>query len=145
MKYVLDTGPLVAFLDANETPALRRWAAETLSVLPWPLYTCEAVLTEAAHFLRTPLPLVEMVAAGELLLPFTLADQAPDLARTPASYGWPSCGVIPPSSRLTRKTSLSIGGLGARPSRSSARREFDLRLTIGYRNEPPSYALFCLQ
>ena len=86
MKYVLDTGPLVAFLDANETPALRRWAAETLSVLPWPLYTCEAVLTEAAHFLRTPLPLVEMVAAGELLLPFTLADQAPDLARIIGAY-----------------------------------------------------------
>ncbi|MEI7935725.1 MAG: PIN domain-containing protein [Verrucomicrobiota bacterium] len=86
MKYLLDTGPLVAFLDANETPALRRWAVETLSVLPWPLYTCEAVLTEAAHFLRTPRPLVEMVEAGELLIPFTLADQAPDLARIIGAY-----------------------------------------------------------
>ena len=86
MKYILDTGPLVAFLDANETPALRRWAVETLSVLPWPLYTCEAVLTEAAHFLRTPLPLVELVEAGELLVPFTLSDQAPDLARILGAY-----------------------------------------------------------
>ena len=86
MKYLLDTGPLVAFLDANETPALRRWAVETLSVLPWPLCTCEAVLTEAAHFLRTPRPLVEMVEAGELLIPFTLADQAPDLARIIGAY-----------------------------------------------------------
>jgi len=86
MKYLLDTGPLVAFLDANETPALRRWAVETLSVLPWPLCTCEAVLTEAAHFLWTPRPLVEMVEAGELLIPFTLADQAPDLARIIGAY-----------------------------------------------------------
>ena len=86
MKYLMDTGPLVAFLDANEAPSLRRWASEILSVLPWPLYTCEAVLTEAAHFLRTPLPLVEMVEAGEIIIPFTLADQAPDLARILGGY-----------------------------------------------------------
>ena len=86
MRYLLDTGPLVAFIDANETPALRRWAIETLSALAWPLYTCEAVLTEAAHFLRTPRPLIEMVEAGELLIPFTLADQAPDLARIIGAY-----------------------------------------------------------
>ena len=86
MKYLVDTGPLVALLDANESPAMRRWASETLSALPWPLYTCEPVLTEAAHFLRTPLPLVEMVAAGELLLPFTLADQSPDIARILGGY-----------------------------------------------------------
>ena len=86
MKYVLDTGPLVAFLDANETPALRRWAIATLSALPWPLYTCEPVLTEAAHFVRSPRALVELVEAGELLIPFTLADQASDLARIIGAY-----------------------------------------------------------
>ncbi len=86
MKYLLDTGPLVALLDEEESPKLRRWATETLAALPWPMHTCEAVLTEAAHFLRTAVPLVEMVEAGELLLPFTLSDQAPDLARILGSY-----------------------------------------------------------
>jgi hypothetical protein len=49
MKYLLDTGPLVALLDENESPRLRKWAIETLSALPWPLYTCEPVLTVDAN------------------------------------------------------------------------------------------------
>jgi len=86
MRYLLDTGPLVAFLNENEKPTLRHWAMDTLASLPWPLHSCEAVLTEAAHFLKTAVPLVEMVEAGEILLPFALVEQTPDLARILTSY-----------------------------------------------------------
>ena len=65
---------------------MRQWAKETLSATPWPLYTCEAVLTEAGHFLGNPLPLVEMVEAGEIIVPFALPDQASEVARILRSY-----------------------------------------------------------
>jgi hypothetical protein len=65
---------------------LRQWALATLSSLPWPLYTCEPVLTEAGHFLGEAAPLIEMLEAGELLVPFVLVEQAPDVARILASY-----------------------------------------------------------
>ena len=68
MKYLLDTGPLVALLDEKEAPKLRQGARKAVFVVEWAMYTCEAVLTEAAHFLRTVEPLVEMVEAGELRL-----------------------------------------------------------------------------
>ena len=87
MKYLLDTGPLVAFLNSREkNSTLRHWAVETLSSLRWPLYTCEAVLTEAGHFLGDPLPLVEMVDAGELVVPFFLSDQTQGVARIIGAY-----------------------------------------------------------
>ena len=39
MRYLLDTGPLVAFLNENEKPTLRHWAMDTLASLPWPLHS----------------------------------------------------------------------------------------------------------
>lgn len=47
---LIDTGPLVAFLDQRDQ--WHTWARETLAALEAPLYTCEAVLTEA-HFLSS--------------------------------------------------------------------------------------------
>ena len=47
---LLDTGALIAFLDANDRA--HQWAGRQWQALRPPLLTCEAVLTEAAHLLQ---------------------------------------------------------------------------------------------
>ena len=47
---LLDTGPLVAFLNSRDP--FHPWAEATFHQWPAPLLTCEAVLTEAAHLVR---------------------------------------------------------------------------------------------
>jgi uncharacterized protein len=46
---ILDTGPLVAFLDRAEQH--HRWVAERIEELDTPLLVCEPVLAEAMHLL----------------------------------------------------------------------------------------------
>ena len=87
MRYLLDTGPLAAFLNEREKDrALRQWAVKTLSAVPWPLYTCEPVLTEAAYFLGEAAAIMEMVQAGDLMLPFVLHEHAAGVRRILGSY-----------------------------------------------------------
>ncbi len=47
--WLLDTGPLVAFFDSSD--AAHDWAKEQWSTAPVPMWTCEAVLAEAAYLL----------------------------------------------------------------------------------------------
>lgn len=47
---VVDTGPIVALLDADE--ARHKWARARFEDLRAPLLTCEAVLSEASFLLR---------------------------------------------------------------------------------------------
>ncbi len=49
-RAIVDTGPLVAFLNTRDPH--HRWAQETFSSLRLPLVTCEAVLTEACFLVR---------------------------------------------------------------------------------------------
>jgi predicted nucleic acid-binding protein len=87
MKYLVDTGPLAAFLNRNErSKSLRRWAGETLQSLRWPLYTNEPVLTETAYWLGTAIPLLEMVEAGDLVVGLTLEEHTGDLRRIIQRY-----------------------------------------------------------
>lgn len=80
---ILDTGPLVAYLDADD--ALHDWAVEQFGQLSGEVVTCEAVLTETAHLLRhhpaaqrTP---CEMVETGAIQLGLALkAETGPVLA-----------------------------------------------------------------
>ncbi len=44
---IVDTGPLVAFL--NRRDAYHRWTKAVLDTVTPPLFTCDAVLTEACH------------------------------------------------------------------------------------------------
>jgi uncharacterized protein len=44
-RYVVDTGPIVALLNAND--ARHHWAKTTFSRIEPPLVTCEAVIAEA--------------------------------------------------------------------------------------------------
>jgi len=49
-RFAIDTGPLVAFLNARDT--FHRWAMETLDTVAPPLHTCESVISEACFLVR---------------------------------------------------------------------------------------------
>ena len=74
MKNILDAGPLIAALNREDQH--HRWACDTLERLGPPFYTCPEVLAEAAALTGQPAAIVEMVQQGEIVLAFSLADQA---------------------------------------------------------------------
>jgi predicted nucleic acid-binding protein len=85
--YILDTGPLVAaFRRPEDKDPFTPWAAKLLRSLPYPLFTCDAVLTEAAHFLRSPAKLLEAVRRGLLVSRFDTQAAAPRLAELVSKY-----------------------------------------------------------
>jgi predicted nucleic acid-binding protein len=87
MIYILDTGPLVAaFRRPEDKDPFTPWAAKLLRSLPYPLFTCDAVLTEAAHFLRSPAKLLEAVRRGLLVSRFDTQTAAPRLAELVRKY-----------------------------------------------------------
>jgi len=87
MIYILDTGPLVAaFRRPEDKDPFTPWAAKLVRSLPYPLFTCDAVLTEAAHFLRSPAKLLEAVQRGLLVSRFDTQSAAPRLAELVEKY-----------------------------------------------------------
>ena len=87
MIYLLDTGPLVAaFRRPEDGDPFTPWAAKLLRSLPYPLFTCDAVLTEAAHFLHSPAKLLEAVRRGLLVSRFDTQSAAPRLAELVRKY-----------------------------------------------------------
>ena len=66
MKTVLDTGPLVALLDRSDPH--HAWAVATFEALAPPFLVCDAVLTEAMHFLGDSEALRAASRAGELVV-----------------------------------------------------------------------------
>jgi predicted nucleic acid-binding protein len=85
--HILDTGPLVAaFRKPTEKDPYSRWAAALIRSLPYPLFTCDAVLTEAAHFLRSPAKVIEAVNRGLLVSRFDTQAAAPRLAELIAKF-----------------------------------------------------------
>jgi predicted nucleic acid-binding protein len=71
--YLLDTGPLVAALDRQKS-RYGNWAKELLRQLPHPLYTCDAVLAEAAHLLSDAKIVLDLLGEGLLVCPWNLSD-----------------------------------------------------------------------
>ena len=87
MIYILDTGPLVAALRRpGERDPFTPWAAKLIRSLPYPFFTCDAVLTEAAHFLRSSAGLLEAVKRGLLVSRFDTQTAAPRLAELVRKY-----------------------------------------------------------
>lgn len=85
MTYILDTGPLVAFM--NESDARHDWATGILDGLPAPLWTCEPVLTEVAHLTGAGSLLLSMVERGHLRVGLELEEQAEPIQRLLGRYG----------------------------------------------------------
>lgn len=73
-EVILDTGPLVALLDAGDQH--HPWASSTLSGIEGGIWTCEAVVTEAIYLLRRHRPaqdkVLEWIERGELICGFLL-------------------------------------------------------------------------
>jgi predicted nucleic acid-binding protein len=87
MIHLLDTGPLVAaFRRPQDKDPFTPWAAELIRSLPYPLFTCDAVLTEAAHFLRSPVKLLEAVERGLLVSRFDTQAASPRLRELVNKY-----------------------------------------------------------
>jgi predicted nucleic acid-binding protein len=80
-KVLLDSGPLVGFL--SQTDQHHRWALEVWNSLYDPLWTCEAVLSEAIFLLQSVEgsigPLLELFERGLVKIDFTVSSQRPDL------------------------------------------------------------------
>jgi len=87
-QVIVDTGPLVAFLVADDQH--HAWAAERFRELPAPLWTCEPVLTETFHLLRKlrggGRRFFELLASGLLAVEFELVAEHAALARLVAKY-----------------------------------------------------------
>lgn len=85
---VVDTGPIVASLDADE--ANHAWAVNRLEELRPPLLTCEAVLTEATYLVARagarPSVVVDLVTRGMLAVVNVLEQEADAVSRLMRRY-----------------------------------------------------------
>jgi predicted nucleic acid-binding protein len=87
MIHLVDTGPLVAaFRRPQDRDPSTPWAARLIRSLPYPLFTCDAVLTEAAHFLGSPGMLLEAIRRGLLVSRLDTQAAAPRLAELVHKY-----------------------------------------------------------
>lgn len=77
-RTLLDTGPLVAFLNRNDQ--WHEWSKAQMGALPPPLLTCEPVLTEACFLIQRnggrPWELLKKIQAGVLKVALELETEA---------------------------------------------------------------------
>lgn len=87
-KILVDTGPLVALLDRRD--AYHAWAKAQLESVDPPLYTCEAVLTEAcflvSHLPGGPQAVLDLVGQGLLTVGLSLAEEIVSVKRLQMRY-----------------------------------------------------------
>ena len=78
MRIVVDTGPLVAYLNRGDR--WHRWSASQMAALRPPLLTCEPVLTEACFLIQRaggrPEDLIRKVVQGHLEVGVDIQDDA---------------------------------------------------------------------
>jgi len=83
IRHVLvDTGPLIALIDRRETH--HGWVQVQLADISPPLYTCEAVLTEACYLARRTnagtQAVLELLERGVVVPAFTLHDNLSEVS-----------------------------------------------------------------
>ena len=85
---ILDTGPLVAFL--NRRDAYHEWAVYQLSNITYPVYTCEAVISEACFLLRKfkngAESVLELIERGLLRIAFNLEEEIDIIQKLVSQY-----------------------------------------------------------
>ena len=85
---IVDTGPLTAFLDADD--AWHSWAVERFKEFAGPLVTVEPVITEVLFLLRRDRNaqdrVLRMIATGALCTPFRLEAEADAVRRLHAKF-----------------------------------------------------------
>lgn len=76
-RVIVDTGPLVAFINRREQ--LHKWVIVELATINQPLLTCEAVITEACFLLRNVYggeeALISLLETGKIQIPFHLDEE----------------------------------------------------------------------
>jgi predicted nucleic acid-binding protein len=87
-RVLLDTGPLVAYLNRNDRH--HAWAVETWRALTDPLWTCEAVLSEAVFLLQseraTAEPVLRLLDRQIVRLDFSADAHKTDVVRLLRKY-----------------------------------------------------------
>lgn len=88
-EIILDTGPLIAFLNPRDR--YHRWAREQWSRTSPPFLTCEAVVAEACFLARRLADgaqgaVISLVVRGVLDVSFRLGDEAGAVQRTMEKY-----------------------------------------------------------
>ena len=85
---IVDTGPVVALLNAEET--LHPWVLEQLAKLSGPMLTCEAVISETLFLLRRveggARQVTGLLRSGGLRLDFSLATELPAVSELLVRY-----------------------------------------------------------
>ena len=85
---IVDTGPLVAFLDRSERH--HHWVADRIDELEVPLLVCEPVLAEAMHLLsrlsRAQDALYGLLENGALRIAFRVEEHVPALRTLHQKY-----------------------------------------------------------
>jgi len=88
IKTLVDTGPLIAY--CNRADQHHAWAREIFGQIPAPLWTCEAVLTEAFYRVQRDggrLRLLwEWLRHGAVRVEFHMAEHWEDLEKLMAKY-----------------------------------------------------------
>ena len=88
VRVLLDAGPLVAYLNRNDRH--HAWAVECWTALFDPLWTCEAVLSEALFLLQSesadPESIVRLVERRVIRLDFVLDAHRSDVFRLLRKY-----------------------------------------------------------
>jgi predicted nucleic acid-binding protein len=87
-QIILDTGPLVAFLNSRDKH--HDWAVANFGQIQPPLLTCEAVISEACFLLRSwphgAGSVFELLDRKVLEIAFSLADQLDPVSRLLRKY-----------------------------------------------------------
>lgn len=85
---ILDTSPLVAFIDKGDN--FHDWAVETWKSIAIPLFTCEAVISEACFLLRRTHggqnAVMSMLEAGVIVIPLHLSDEIETIRELMSRY-----------------------------------------------------------
>ena len=85
---IIDTGPLVAFVDRKDS--YHAWALATWDGIEPPLLTCEPVLSEACFLLQNlsdgPATVMELVERGVIAVKFDVESEAARIRRLLTRY-----------------------------------------------------------
>jgi predicted nucleic acid-binding protein len=85
---IIDTGPLVAFLNGRERH--HAWAREQFAHIRPPLLTCESVITEACYLVRDldkgVDSLMKLINEGVVAIQFILANELQAITRLLKKY-----------------------------------------------------------
>ena len=87
-RIILDTGPIVAFL--NKRDRYFTWVSEAFNLLEPPVYTCESVISEACFLLRNmeggSIAVAELIARRLVVIDFDLSGEIQAVKKLMSKY-----------------------------------------------------------